>query len=288
MPRKLLLLLLVSAILSGSTAALADGDMYTGDPLGTRITSLPCTIKVPGHYYLGGSLSYHRNAITIDSDDVTLDLMGHTLTGPGVSGGGFYAVYIKENRKNVEIRNGKLTRWYAGVYSDNGAAHRIINVRSVDNYIGFLLDGHGCLIQGCLAEGTGSGIGFTIGNGSGAEQSNSVVGCCSTQHNNGISANGRIIGNVVIGTGITFSRGIEALTFGPALVMGNKVSNCYSGIICWGSGSVIGNTVNTPTDDSGGITVLNVPTTVVDQNTVLGPSTLPYSNHDHVAWRTNN
>jgi hypothetical protein len=46
---------------------------------GTPISSLPYTINAPGSYYVTRNLSaVSGNGITINADDVTLDLMGFT------------------------------------------------------------------------------------------------------------------------------------------------------------------------------------------------------------------
>ena len=52
----------------------------------TPISSLPYTIKVPGSYYLTGNLASTTNGIFIDASQVTLDLMGFTLSGDGGHG----------------------------------------------------------------------------------------------------------------------------------------------------------------------------------------------------------
>ena len=47
----------------------------------TPISSLPYTIGSAGSYYVTGNLSSTTNGIVIKSSDVTVDLMGFTLTG---------------------------------------------------------------------------------------------------------------------------------------------------------------------------------------------------------------
>ena len=115
MARKLWLIALVSLYLLSPAAALADGDIYVGGPYGTKITSLPYTISTPGSYYLGGNLTYagDSDGITVNADNVTLDLMGFTLayTGTGTT---YYGIYM-QGRKNVEIRNGTVRGWFTGV-----------------------------------------------------------------------------------------------------------------------------------------------------------------------------
>ena len=68
--------------------------------VGTRITSLPKTITDSGYYYLGGNLTCASGtAITVNATNVTIDLMGFTITGNTNSGS--YGIY--SNYRNLEI-----------------------------------------------------------------------------------------------------------------------------------------------------------------------------------------
>ena len=83
-----LVALLAAVLLSGS-AAWAQGDFYViaggGPPVGTKISSVPYTITQPGFYFLTGNLTYNGagNAITVSANNVTLDLMGFSLSHTG-------------------------------------------------------------------------------------------------------------------------------------------------------------------------------------------------------------
>ncbi|MFZ5453192.1 MAG: right-handed parallel beta-helix repeat-containing protein [Thermodesulfobacteriota bacterium] len=269
MKRNILPIIIVSLILFGS-AALADGDFYGSGPWGTRITSLPYTISAPGAYYLSGNLSYSGgNGITIASDNVTLDLMGYSITGPGGINTGIYM----NGRKNVEIRNGTVSGWQDGIYEESSTAmgHRIINIQAEGNSWGVYLDGHGHLIKGCQATGGASAIIglFIYAHGT-------IAGC---QVNNfpdqgiEIYCYGLISGNVVIGPGGTGPELRGGIYAGPAsLVKGNEVSDAPRGIYCSGGATVIGNTV---TANSGqvGIQVTTTDPALLDQNAVMGPGT---------------
>jgi hypothetical protein len=273
MTRKLFSLICLSAVLLTSAAALADGDIYVGGPYGTTITSLPYTINAPGAYYLAGNLSFSGsgagNAISIRSDDVTLDLMGFSLNCD-ISSTSTYGIQL-DGRKNVEIRNGTLRGWDIGIYVGGpGVAHRVINVRFEDNTQGMLLNGSGHLVQGCQSTAGSSAVcGFFVGQGT-------VVGCqVKTLAGDAIvigivTSSSILSGNVVTsapgGTGLIAS--------GPSLIMGNEVADCATGI--WSNGgSLIGNTVTTSSSSQTGIAVTNSASfpTLMDQNTVTGPGT---------------
>jgi hypothetical protein len=146
------LLALVGAVLLSAAPVLADGDFYVivaGGGVGTKITSLPYTITTPGFYYLTNNLTCASGSgITVNADDVTIDLMGFRLNGPG-SG---FGIIIDSGRKNVEIRNGSLRGWWVAVEEVvAGVNHRIINVRVEGNVNGIDLCGKGHLIKGCAA-----------------------------------------------------------------------------------------------------------------------------------------
>jgi hypothetical protein len=175
MKRKIWLLALVGAVLLSAGTAWAQDEFYViaagPTAVGTKITSLPYTISTPGFYYLTGNLSYSGifPGITVNSDDVTLDLMGFSLSGPG-SGPGPNAICMP-GRKNVEIRNGTVSGWAGGIYDNTLAAlrYRVINMRVENATDGIHLYGGGHLIKGCTVGDCGcaiflGGAGSIIGN----------------------------------------------------------------------------------------------------------------------------
>ena len=89
------------------------------------IASLPFTISTPGVYRLASDLSFAAAtgaAITIDADDVLVDLAGFTLSGS--AGAAATAVAIQsEAHSNLTIRNGAITGFYRGVYITGDSAH---------------------------------------------------------------------------------------------------------------------------------------------------------------------
>jgi parallel beta-helix repeat protein len=116
------------------------------------ISSLPYTIDTSGSYYLTSDLNSADTGITVTVDNVTLDLMGHTITGSGK-----YGIYMN-GRENVEIKNGTV-RGFAdrGVYDDyNGGGNRIINIRALSNGgAGIILMGNSHLVKECIAAHNG-------------------------------------------------------------------------------------------------------------------------------------
>lgn len=159
MQKKIWLLALVAAVLLlVGSAAWADSEFYViaggGGAVGTKITSVPYTINNPGFYFFSGNLSYSGsgNAITVSADDVTLDLMGFSLTNAGAKGS--TKGICMSGRTNVEIRNGTLRGFDCGVDETdeiNGNKHRVINVRATNNGNGISLGGKNHLIKNCSA-----------------------------------------------------------------------------------------------------------------------------------------
>jgi hypothetical protein len=210
----------VVAILLSGGAAWGD-EVYViagGRGVGTRITSVPYEIKNPGFYYLGTNLTYSGsgNAININADDVTLDLMGFSLTFAGtpviLDNNG---IYIMGSKGNVEIRNGTVRGFDRGIYKTGGRSTRIINIRAIDNLTqGICLNSNANLVQGCFLENNGGGI---------YNSSGTITGCIA--HNSGDimlpDTYGIVIGNVV-------SNDNNPGTYGFVLGFGNIVvdRNC--------------------------------------------------------------
>ena len=83
------------------------------------INALPFVITLPGAYYLTGNLAGvpGQNGITVQADNVTLDLGGFSLSGaPGVLKG----ITLSGPHRNFVLRNGILTGWSAGVDATSG------------------------------------------------------------------------------------------------------------------------------------------------------------------------
>ena len=130
------------------------------DDVRTAIDSLPFTIDVSGSYYLTGNLS-GGNGIDVSVDNVTIDLMGFTISGDSATDG--YGIFMN-NRTNVEVRNGTVRNFgNSGIYDDGllASGHRVINVRilgngTLNNTSGVHLKGANHRIQDCTAGDNGS------------------------------------------------------------------------------------------------------------------------------------
>jgi len=231
MKRQIFCWVLFLAVFLVSNPARAYGEFYVivgGGGVGVKITSLPYTIAAPGFYYLGGNLTYNGNAtaITVNADDVTIDLMGFRLD----SAGGLDSLGISiHGRRNVEVRNGTVRGFNAdGIFdSSGGYSYRFINLRlELNGLRGIaLLDGRFHLIQNCsITENGNSGIGLT-GNG------HMVTGNVSSKNFRGMACTGSghsLVGNVVAeNTGF----GFELNATGTYLIDRNTAYNNGAGNI---------------------------------------------------------
>jgi hypothetical protein len=120
--------------------------------IGHEIKSLPYTIGSPGFYYLGGNLTYDgsEKAITVNADEVTIDLMGNSIVSTNQNGVRT-AVYM-HGRKNVEIRNGTIRGFSFGILEDSadGMGHSVSNIRGLTNISSILLAGTNHMVMRCI------------------------------------------------------------------------------------------------------------------------------------------
>jgi hypothetical protein len=238
MQKSIWLLALVAALLLSGGAAQADDGFYVigGGRVGTRINTLPYPINSPGFYYLGGNLTTSGDGITVNVDNVTIDLMGFTLshTGPPGSSNGIYM----NGRNNVEIRNGTISGFFGGIFetSFNSNNHRVINIRALNpgangSGANIGLDGVNHLVKDCFASGNAyGGIGIDGG---------TISGCVSVGNSGygiSITVSGSILDNVAKDNpGNGFS-----VPSGNALVDGNSASGNGTNYSAGGTGTVWG------------------------------------------------
>jgi len=172
----------VAAILSadgaGSTfdADLLDGQQASeiieaaSDEVRTPISQsdMPFTINESGSYYFTGNIVHAdsaTHAVTISADNVTLDLMGFTLTGSGKNSGNRSGIYAA-NRSYVSIKNGKIKSFglsgisIGSILNVGGGSISINRIMSSDNGgSGIALFVTSSRIENCFVQSNGdSGI----------------------------------------------------------------------------------------------------------------------------------
>ncbi|MFK7958759.1 MAG: right-handed parallel beta-helix repeat-containing protein [Lysobacterales bacterium] len=153
---------------SGIDADLLDGqnadELIAAASVGTstEIPSVPFTINSPGSYHLADNLTHSNaqtDAIQINADNVSLDLRGFTLTGPG-SGSGANNNGIRITiQQNVTIYNGQVEAFGGrGIYENNsvGRNYTLRDLRVFDNGLdGISMFSRGNLVLRCHANDNG-------------------------------------------------------------------------------------------------------------------------------------
>jgi hypothetical protein len=214
--RRLLVTAIVAITLLSVAGARGDDGFYViatgGKPLGTAITSLPYFINDSGFYYMTKNLSppSNENGIYVNANNVTIDLLGFKITGPG--SGVNYGIIMNGNN-NVEIRNGTITGFSNGIFEgqSNAQEHRIINIRAMGNRgYGIIVTGSSHIVRGCTSCNNATGI--AVGNR--CLVMNNVINNNSYY---GISA----INDVLIGNNVAVGNGTKNIAY----TTGNAFNN---------------------------------------------------------------
>ena len=233
----------------------------------TPVTSLPAVIDTQGIYCLTGNLATSQNsgnAITINANNVTLDLNGWKVGGQA-AGTATNAFGILSASSNVTVQNGIVRGFYAAIrLSGRGAVVRDMLLDQNAVY-GIWLSGEGAVVEHNQIVDTGGstisayvgaiGI-YTTGNGA-TVSDNAVSGLTGTFNVYGIylagsssAARNNVVSNTVRPTGIS-SYGIYQLS---NIVMNNIVSNFETCIFSGSEGLYAQNSVNDCTTNySGGV-----------------------------------
>lgn len=140
----------------------------------TSISKLPYTITKPGNYALFKSLNYvvpktgaPTAAITINCDDVTIDLKGNTLSmdrelAKTVTFSGIFA----NERKHITIRNGIIKNFFRGVFLEGSTlagSHLIEGLEVADcTFLGIQVKGRGSMIRDNFVNVVGRADGASI------------------------------------------------------------------------------------------------------------------------------
>ena len=189
-------------------------------------------IDTPGSYYLTGDMSVSGDGIDVNVNDVTIDLMGYTISGDNTGNG----IFLTTGRRNVAIKNGTITGFNSGILqSFNGLGQRIIDIRVIDNITdGIYLNCRAVLVKGCIATDNGQ-------NGIRVSSASTVTG--NTSCNNGYSGIATGLATTVTGNTV-YNNGRDGISVGSGCtVTGNTAfANGGIGIFTTYDCSVTGNT----------------------------------------------
>jgi len=190
----------------------------------TAITTLPTVITVQGIYCFTGNLATSMTsgkAITINTNNVTIDLNGWKLGGLAAgTGTGTYGIYAYQ-RKNITIKNGIIRGFYFGIIlGDNfpytaSQGHLIEDIRADQNtYGGLLVQGRGNIVRRNQVVDTG---GSTVNNSAFGIQLN--------------GPGGRVLNNEISGTvatSVSSAFGLHLASATGAVVEGNRIDDVSS------------------------------------------------------------
>lgn len=194
------------------------------------IDALPATISTPGTWCLRKDLGTSLQsgyALTIDSNNVTLDCNGFRLGGlaAGDATGAFGVVAL--NRMNATVRNCSIRGFYFGTYLV-GAGHAVLDSRFDQNtHVAVFVQGPGLAVRGNRVLDTGGSTNEALIGAAGA------LGLW-------IEGDGDVVGNSVLHTAATPGRGGGATGILHYGVHGTLRDNTVGGLQGDGEGGVRG------------------------------------------------
>ena len=141
------------------------------------ITSLPFTISQSGSYVVNGNLTCGSctnslYGITVSADNVTIDLQGFEMVGPGTQSRGISTA----SNRHLTVRDGTIRNWASGIFSGNDGL-RVDGVNLKNNSsAGISASGGAHSISNCNVEQSSTGIAVGVG----SSITNCTVGLSTT------------------------------------------------------------------------------------------------------------
>ena len=130
-------------------------DLAAGNHLNILLCEVPETLDWPCSVKLAGTLICATNGvdgIAVNADNVSIDLCGHALIGPGASSG--HGIYQANTHCNLSVKNGKIEGWHGanrgGIYV-YGESARIQGIQASTNYYGIYFFGKSGILTDCTA-----------------------------------------------------------------------------------------------------------------------------------------
>jgi len=131
-------------------------DLVDGNQLNLLLSELPIEINWPATLELAGTLTgvSGTNGITINSDNVTVDLAGHALVGVV---GSLDGIHVSATCRNICVRNGKVSSWGGdGVDLRFANQGQVVDVMAFSNGTRGIYVGNDTLIQNCQVSYSGN------------------------------------------------------------------------------------------------------------------------------------
>ncbi len=127
--------------------------------------ALDCGAVVRESLVLANDLTCPGDALTVGADGITLDLGGHTLTGPGPGSPTWPHPNLKSSgvkvadHSNVTVRDGTILKFSSGVYLDGSHGSTIEEITARGNYYGiYLSNGSENRVKRVTVEGNDYGL----------------------------------------------------------------------------------------------------------------------------------
>ena len=185
-----------------------------------KILRVPSTISRPGVYCLArdfATAAPSGTAITINANDVVLDLNGHTLDGSAAGLGTATVGIAATGHSNITIKNGTVRGFLAGIRLAEGGdsfGHLIEGIRADRNTSeGISVGGEGSRVRGNYVSQTG---------GSTAPLAGRAYGILVSTPG-GVVADNQVVGTTAIAT--SYAYGIHATRCDGLVIEGNRVVN---------------------------------------------------------------
>lgn len=121
---------------AGSLSLVSAGLLGVAGP--AEAAHVACGQSIVVNTVLDGNVGPCAAGITLDADNITLDLNGFTLSGTPATGDG-RGIGISA-RSGVTVKNGTVTQFDAGVSIDGGSGNRVTGMKIVDNRGSFSTD----------------------------------------------------------------------------------------------------------------------------------------------------
>lgn len=241
-------------------------------PAGAVVPTCGSTITV--NTVLTGDMTCPGDGLFINADGVTLDLNGHTVTGPGPNApngpnGVLAGIRILTGHTGVVIKNGRVEAFPGGIRLLSASNNEVFGVTLVNNGLGLnaFVNGPNAaspdnnhIHDNAVESSTGAGVQL-VGNGqrfvNNQLVNNGNAGLVANTNNSTFTRN-LIAGNGVIG-GVNNGVGLQ-LTGNGNTVQGNSVErNASTGININGSNNVM--SANAVNQNGGNATNIGGPST---------------------------
>ena len=228
-----LTLILIVAIPFASYAR--DGQVKIGQ---TASTTFPIQITQSGSYVLTSDISVSTtnvNGIEINTDNVTLDLNGHVMVGPGkTSGTSGHGIYANDTRNNIAVINGTVRAFREGGITLIGTNNQVKDIRAYNNgLVG--ISANNSIITNCTAnnnDNTGIFGGYST-----------ITNCTTNNNESGIYVIGSVVSNCLASTNTTAGIACQYSTITTCQSLSNGADGISSSSI--GGSRIEGNNVIT-------------------------------------------